>query len=1078
MPKFLKLFRRKSKNNNDPAAAGILSPSANPSTSTSTGPQPKQKKQKKLSYRQLKKQKKKDKLAHFPSSNKGGGGGGGGQSLLSENNGGINNNNNKNNNNNNNGVGVGGRPSSAAGSAVPAVPGWETSEEQKENSSPAGMAMRSIRTSAQPPPPPPPRPPRQFERPVISIPDTTGSDNAGDRADSSPSHEEYADSTHFYNDDIYEKPALSIIDEEKSPKNASLASPTSAASGASSGDFGDNISSEGGSGAGMSGMQQLHATTDGGQYNHNHNGEQPQAATNSLMSPMSGNKPPLTPNRLGGRGSNDGATLTPSQFRSPNGLPNRHNSPNNKLNGMTIDTNTGDANNSRHSISSEDQSLRGMHIAGAMSEDMVLSADEEDDEYNRLAGRKENATPSNSAALGGKEKFVSALDRSPFSYTSEEDGNALFPALVEDKDPWQGGHHHRNLHHQHHGNHSNHAAGGPTSTKSSKSAPAGSKNLSILPMAHETQEDIRAWTPSPTKKNSFTFQAGDKNVGLVGGHHHHHGGGTSHGSHGANGSAAGDNINAGGHPKPIFENFADFEPFDPAGSGNAQPTHGSGRYHHSKQRSHGSSKSVHGGSSPVSSLLEESRARRKGHRSIEGGSPSNNFLPRSVGGGGGGSSINSAPVLTPSHIRGQVHSSRMHKGNDSISRVIDNLELHVNKRRGHGGAANSSVNSLSQLSQHSKSDAGAAVREAKARIRRENMMHSESKMIDMLAAGGPGAVSAANAANAANATPRGNGHDSKEDWLFDEVTDTLGPPSAAADLESIDGRSHRSGRSLGGKSHRSSKSHRSHRSKKSRSEKSRGGSHRRHRSSRHVDDGVSVDSRTSRNSRNSYRSYQTTKSMVSQMSEQSRSVANDLLRLEAQLNMVGKTRNGGTNNAAGERPGGAGGSNGSSGPPIPAGIGGGASVVSKAELHKRRDDCGMTVASHDFSISRSSAGGLPRRRHHGKSSSSSSSSRNHISSSARRAAARTLRSKVTVIAPPGKLGIILANRTDSRGTVVSGVRTSSVLAEQVSPGDRIIAIDEEDVSQMNVKEITTIMARKSEFERALVLLAAPKVTYD
>ena len=91
---------------------------------------------------------------------------------------------------------------------------------------------------------------------------------------------------------------------------------------------------------------------------------------------------------------------------------------------------------------------------------------------------------------------------------------------------------------------------------------------------------------------------------------------------------------------------------------------------------------------------------------------------------------------------------------------------------------------------------------------------------------------------------------------------------------------------------------------------------------------------------------------------------------------------------------------------------------------------------------------------------------------------RTLRSKVTVIAPPGKLGIILANRTDSRGTVVSGVRTPSVLAEQVSPGDRIIAIDEEDVSQMNVKEITTIMARKSEFERVLVLLAAPKVQYD
>jgi C-terminal processing protease CtpA/Prc len=78
------------------------------------------------------------------------------------------------------------------------------------------------------------------------------------------------------------------------------------------------------------------------------------------------------------------------------------------------------------------------------------------------------------------------------------------------------------------------------------------------------------------------------------------------------------------------------------------------------------------------------------------------------------------------------------------------------------------------------------------------------------------------------------------------------------------------------------------------------------------------------------------------------------------------------------------------------------------------------------------------------------------------------------MAPPGKLGIILANKADSKGTVVSGVRTSSVLAEKISPGDRIIAIDGEDVSRMTVSEITTIMARKSEFERSLTVLTTPK----
>ena len=54
-------------------------------------------------------------------------------------------------------------------------------------------------------------------------------------------------------------------------------------------------------------------------------------------------------------------------------------------------------------------------------------------------------------------------------------------------------------------------------------------------------------------------------------------------------------------------------------------------------------------------------------------------------------------------------------------------------------------------------------------------------------------------------------------------------------------------------------------------------------------------------------------------------------------------------------------------------------------------------------------------------------------------------------------------------------RHTSVLATQVSPGDHIIAIDDEDVSQKNVKEITTIMARDSEFERVLTLFEAPKI---
>lgn len=222
-----------------------------------------------------------------------------------------------------------------------------------------------------------------------------------------------------------------------------------------------------------------------------------------------------------------------------------------------------------------------------------------------------------------------------------------------------------------------------------------------------------------------------------------------------------------------------------------------------------------------------------------------------------------------------------------------------------------------------------------------------------------------------------------------------------------------SGRSARSKNSTGNKSHRSHRSHKShRSTKSRSRSHR-HREKKSSD----VDSVGSRNSRASRYSHRSTKSHLSHMSEQSRSVANDLLRLEMQLAMVGKE---------GKSSDGGGG-------------GGGGSV------------------SGDKSVG--SVGARSRTSRRTQSSSSHSVAK---------------RMKVTVVAPPGKLGIILANKTDAKGTVVSGVRTSSVLADRVNPGDRIVAIDGEDVSRMTVSEITTIMARKSEFERVLTVLTTLK----
>jgi hypothetical protein len=176
------------------------------------------------------------------------------------------------------------------------------------------------------------------------------------------------------------------------------------------------------------------------------------------------------------------------------------------------------------------------------------------------------------------------------------------------------------------------------------------------------------------------------------------------------------------------------------------------------------------------------------------------------------------------------------------------------------------------------------------------------------------------------------------------------------------------------------------------------------------------------------------------MSEQSRSVANDLLRLEMQLAMVGNM------DKQEDAPGRSGTTSGN------------AAVI------------GSTNVGAVSRINRISTSGLTPRNSSGGTSRSPSRSSPVVSPSVSHAT----RNKINVLAPPGKLGIILANKADSKGTVVSGVRASSALVDKIMPGDRIIAIDGEDVSRMSVSEITTIMSRKAEYDRTLTILTIPK----
>jgi hypothetical protein len=78
--------------------------------------------------------------------------------------------------------------------------------------------------------------------------------------------------------------------------------------------------------------------------------------------------------------------------------------------------------------------------------------------------------------------------------------------------------------------------------------------------------------------------------------------------------------------------------------------------------------------------------------------------------------------------------------------------------------------------------------------------------------------------------------------------------------------------------------------------------------------------------------------------------------------------------------------------------------------------------------------------------------------------------RMIVVVPPGKLGVILANRHDGKGTVISEVREHSSLKGMLSPGDKLVAVDDDDVTGMVVSQITSLMASKAEKERRLTVI--------
>ena len=67
-----------------------------------------------------------------------------------------------------------------------------------------------------------------------------------------------------------------------------------------------------------------------------------------------------------------------------------------------------------------------------------------------------------------------------------------------------------------------------------------------------------------------------------------------------------------------------------------------------------------------------------------------------------------------------------------------------------------------------------------------------------------------------------------------------------------------------------------------------------------------------------------------------------------------------------------------------------------------------------------------------------------------------------VIAPAGKLGVVVDIPPDRRGApFVCDIRETSPLYGQIEPGDKIYAVDDEDVTNMTAVKVSKLISQKS-----------------
>jgi C-terminal processing protease CtpA/Prc len=67
---------------------------------------------------------------------------------------------------------------------------------------------------------------------------------------------------------------------------------------------------------------------------------------------------------------------------------------------------------------------------------------------------------------------------------------------------------------------------------------------------------------------------------------------------------------------------------------------------------------------------------------------------------------------------------------------------------------------------------------------------------------------------------------------------------------------------------------------------------------------------------------------------------------------------------------------------------------------------------------------------------------------------------IEIFAPAGKLGVVI-DTPDDGAPVVHAVKDSSVISDKIRVGDKLIAVDDESVTQMTAIRVSKLISRKS-----------------